>query len=457
MLGEISAEGRSAASSGPVPDAKNRVLDLELASLHGSLTDPMMSSLKFLNEVSSRFPESISFAAGRPTEDHFDTADITRYVEIFTNYLRAHHGMSDAEVRSTLLQYGRTNGIIHELVARQLEVDEGVRVPAESVVVTVGAQEGMFLVLRALCAGPRDAVLSVSPTYAGLAGAARLVGCPVVPVRSGSTGIDLADLRFRIEQTRRDGLRPRALYVIPDAANPTGISLDTATRHRLLEIAEAEDLLLLEDNAYSVFAGPGDRLPSLKALDERRRVIRIGSFAKTVWPGARVGYVLADQLVGAADDAARTTLLADQLGVIKSMLTVNTSPVTQALVGGALLANGSSLFTANERQNAIYQRNLGLVLDGLRIRLSNVPGVSWNSPSGGFFVTLSVPFHVDAASVEESARTHGVLWTPMSAFYTDGGGTNEIRLAFSQMHPETIEEGLDRLAGFIRAATSGDH
>ncbi|MBT2408574.1 PLP-dependent aminotransferase family protein [Streptomyces sp. ISL-21] len=419
--------------------------------------DPMMSSLVFLNEVASRFPDSISFAAGRPAEDYFDTADIARYIEIFTNHLREQREMSEAEVRRTLLQYGRTNGIIHDLVARQLEIDEGVRVPAESIVITVGAQEGIFLVLRALRGTQRDAVLAVAPTYAGLAGAARLVDCPVVPVRSGDGGIDLADLQSTIDATRRRGLRPRLLYIVPDVSNPTGISLDLSTRRRLLEIVRTADLFVLEDNAYGVFAGGGRRLPTLKSLDEQRRVIRVGSFAKTVWPGARVGYVVADQLVGeraAGAGPARATLLAEQLGVIKSMLTVNTSPITQAVVGGALIAHGISLFAANERQIAIYQRNLALMLDGLGRRLSGTPGVSWNSPTGGFFLSLGVPFRADEALLEWSAREHGVLWTPMSNFYTDGGGANHLRLAFSQMDPPTIDEGLDRLAGFIRAAAA---
>lgn len=423
---------------------------LELASLHRSLVDPMSSSMMFLNEVSIRFPDSISFAAGRPTEDYFDTADISRYIDIFANYLRTQCKMSEAEVRRMLLQYGRTNGIIHGLVAQQLETDEGITVPGESIVITVGAQEGLFLVLRALRGTARDVVLSVSPIYVGLAGAARLMDCPVLPVRSGEAGIDLCDLQATIDAAHRQGLRPRVLYIVPDVSNPTGISLDLPTRRRLLDVAAAADLLVLEDNAYSAFVGRKDRLPTLKSLDQERRVIRVGSFAKTVWPGARVGYVIADQVVEAPGTSARPTLLADQLGILKSMLTVNTSPITQAVVGGALLAHGTSLFAANERQLAHYQRNLSLMLDGLDRRLSGLPGVSWNAPTGGFFISLQVPFQADEALLERSAREYGVLWTPMSFFYADGGGASAIRLAFSQIDQPTLEEGLDRLSEFIR-------
>lgn len=426
--------------------------DLDLESLHDSLVDPMMSSLMSLNEISHRYPDCVSFAAGRPAEDWFDTADITRYIDRYSDHLRS-LGSTETEVRREILQYGRTNGVIHGLIAQHLAVDEGVDVPAESIVVTVGAQEGLYLVLRALRATPSDAVIAVSPTYVGIAGAARLVDSPLLTVRGGESGIDIADLRAVTAAARDCGLRPRTLYVIPDVSNPSGVSMDVPTRRQLLEVAGELDLIVLEDNAYGVFAG-APRLPTLKSLDHARRVVRVASFAKTVWPGARVGYLVADQRVGARDGSVAPTMLADQLGLIKSMLTVNTSPIAQAVVGGALLAHGGSLVAANERQIALYQRNLALMLAGLGTRFADTPGVSWNSPTGGFFLAVRVPFRADAALLERSAREHGVLWTPMSNFYVDCGGSHDIRLAFSQMDPAILDEGLDRFAGFVHATAA---
>ena len=451
------ASGRPVAVDGPVVSAdRHDTADLDVATLHESLVDPVMASMNFLNEVSSRFPDAISFAAGRPLEDFFDTADIARQVDRFVEYLRIERSLPEDAVRRTLFQYGRTNGIIHDLVARHLEVDEGVRVSTDSVVVTVGAQEAMFLVLRALRASTRDVVLAVSPTYVGLTGAARLVECPIVPVHGGDAGIDLDDLAATINAVRADGRRPRALYVVPDVANPSGISLDLQTRQGLLAAAAEQDILILEDNAYGVFAGE-QRLPTLKALDVARRVIRLGSFAKSVSPGARVGYVIADQRVHDSRHPDKLVLLADHLSAIKSMLTVNTSPIAQAVIGGALLAHGHSLVSANRRQIAIYQHKLAAVLEGLARRfppagVGGRPIVTWNSPTGGFFVTLTVPFPVDDKLLEWSARKHGVLWTPMSHFYADEGGRHQIRLAFSQLVPAQIDDGLDRLARFIHAA-----
>ncbi|MEU5031972.1 PLP-dependent aminotransferase family protein [Streptomyces milbemycinicus] len=426
------------------------VHDVRLSQLHGSLADPAMASMNFLNEVAIRFPNAISFAAGRPSEEFLDFAEVHRYVDVFIDHLRRERGMTEAEAKRTVLQYGRTKGIIHELVARHLEVDEGISVSSESMVITVGCQEAMFLVLRALRTGPQDIVLAISPTYVGLTGAARLVDLPVRPVRGGERGIDFDDLGAQIAEARAAGLRPRALYLVPDVANPTGISLDLEARRELLRVAEAEDLLLLEDNAYGVFAGEG-RLPSLKSLDTGRRVVRLGSFAKTVLPGARVGYAVADQRV--VDESGGTSLLADHLSTIKSMLTVNTSPWAQAVVGGALVEHGYSLPAANRREIDVYQRNLRLILEGLARRFPSDPAgplISWNTPTGGFFLTLTVPFRADDELLEYSAKEHGVLWTPMSHFYGGDGGYEQIRLSLSQLTPDTIDIGLDRLASLVR-------
>lgn len=443
--------------------------DLTTAELHGALEDPALNSMNFLNEVSNHYPDAISLAAGRPCEEFFDLDGLHQYLRTFCRYLAEELGYDDAQVRRTVFQYGRTKGIIHRLVATNLELDEGIAVDPESIVVTVGCQEAMFLVLRALRADERDVLLAVSPTYVGLTGAARLVDMPVRPVSTGRLGIDLDDLVSVIRRERAAGRRPRACYVMPDFANPSGLSLDVPTRRRLLEVARDEDILLLEDNPYGLFHGGTDRMPTLKAMDEWRRVVYLGSFAKSVLPGARVGYVVADQRVAGSNGTR--SLLADELSKIKSMLTVNTSAVAQAVVGGKLLAHNCSLAKANVREREVYTRNLRSVLDGLASRFPSVGNgsapITWTVPAGGFFVVVSVPFVVDDALLERSARDYGVLWTPMHHFYDDSVAVQALRLSCSTVTLDQIDLGLDRLAALVNdqlshveqpiPASAGDH
>lgn len=115
--------------------------------------------MNFLNEVSHRFPDAISFAAGRPFEGFFDLEDIHRYLRRYADHLRAAFDGDEVLVRRTVMQYGRTKGIIHDLIAQHLLIDEGITIEPDSIVVTVGCQEGLYLTLRALRRTDRDAPL----------------------------------------------------------------------------------------------------------------------------------------------------------------------------------------------------------------------------------------------------------------------------------------------------------
>jgi (S)-3,5-dihydroxyphenylglycine transaminase len=415
--------------------------ELSTETLHGSLADPAISSMNLLNELIGDYPRAISMAAGRPYEEFFDVRLIHQYLEAYCDHLRRDRKLDEAEVTRLLFQYGATKGIISDLIARNLAEDENIDVAPESVVVTVGCQEALFLVLRALRADDRDVLLAPAPTYVGLTGAALITDTPVWPVRSTENGIDLDDLAHQLKLAGEAGKRVRACYVTPDFANPTGTSMDLPARRRLLEVAKAHGILLLEDNAYGLFGA--ERLPSLKALDDSGTVVYLGSFAKTGMPGARVGYVVADQQVAGGG------LLADLLSKLKGMLTVNTSPIAQAVIAGKLLLNDLSLTKANARETAIYQRNLHLTLDALTRALGSCPGITWNTPTGGFFITVTVPFVVDDALLAHAARDHGVLFTPMHHFYGGKGGFNQLRLSISLLTPELIDEGVSRLAALI--------
>ncbi|QFZ24586.1 PLP-dependent aminotransferase family protein [Saccharothrix syringae] len=410
--------------------------------------------MNFLNEVAGRFPGAVSLAAGRPADHTHDVEALHSHLRTYCAHLRDARGYDEREVARELFQYGRTKGVVHELIAAGLRVDENIDADPESVVVTVGCQEALLLTLRALRRDAADVLLAASPMYVGVIGAAALVDLPVVPVPEGPDGLDPGDLRDAVRAARDRGLRPRACYLVPDFANPSGTTLPVEVRKELLALADDEDFLVLEDNPYGLFPLGEERLPTVKSLDDRRRVVYLASLAKSCFPGARVGFAVADQVVRDRRTGARR-LFADELAKLKSMATVNTSPIAQALVAGRLLEHGGSLLAGTAADRAAYRRNLRLLLDGLarRFPAGGGHGVSWNSPGGGFFVVVTVPFVADDAALERSARAHGVLWTPMSHFYPAGGGERQLRLSCSAVGPDGIEDGLDRLAAFITTST----
>jgi (S)-3,5-dihydroxyphenylglycine transaminase len=428
--------------------------EMRQADLHAGLLDPVLDTMNFLNEITHRYPEAISFAPGRPHDGFFETEQIFSYLRRYLDYLER-NGDSPASAKSALFQYGATSGLIRELIADSLRKDDGIDVPPESIVVTVGAQEAMLITLRALISGPDDALLVSSPCYIGITGAARLLDIVPVAVQEAESGFRCADLEAAVRAERRRGRRPRAFYVTPDHSNPSGNTMPLETRKKLLDLAAREDILILEDSPYRMVS-PGKQLPTLKYLDRDRRVVYIGSFAKTLFPGARVGFAVADQPV--VNDAGSTGLLAGELSKIKSMVTVNTSPLSQAVVAGMLLTADGRTAKASAAAAAYYGTAMRTVLRCLEECFQEderaALGIRWNQPSGGFFLTLRVPFHADNAALARSAEEFGVIWTPMSYFYPSGGGERSIRLSVSYVSPTEIPDGVTRLARFVRAEVS---
>jgi (S)-3,5-dihydroxyphenylglycine transaminase len=428
---------------------------LRQEDLHPSLSDPVLGTMNFLNEVTFRYPKAVSFAPGRPYDGFFDTEQIFTHIRSYLDHLAA-EGNSPSQIRSALFQYGPTAGLIRELIANSLREDENIDVPAASIVVTVGCQEAMLLVLRALISGPGDVFLVSSPCYVGITGAARLLDIEVTEVEEREDGFRCADLELAIRSELTRGRRPRAFYVVPDHSNPAGTTMPIETRHDLLELAARYGILIVEDSPYRMVS-LAPRLPTLKSLDRQRRVVHLGSFAKSAFPGARVGFAVADQPV--SDSTGRTGMLADELAKIKSMVTVNTSSVSQAVIAGMLLSCGGRLSELNTEAAAYYANAMRTTLQQLDWCFPSerraALGLRWNKPEGGFFITMRVPFAADNEALERSAEDFGVIWTPMSYFYPHGGPHGDrdhsIRLSVSYLTQDEIVDGITRLASFIEA------
>jgi (S)-3,5-dihydroxyphenylglycine transaminase len=420
--------------------------------LKGCFSDPALDVMNFLNEAVLNHPDAISFAPGRPLETLFN---VRTHVEGIAHYVAdVAHGRSVDTVWRELGQYNRTNGIIGELVAAHLKIDEGIEVGPDAVMITVGAQEAMAVLAAGLFEAGRDILLVSDPTYIGFSGLARLLGIRVEPVASGDAGLEPATVEAAIVDAARRG-RVRALYDIPDFNNPLGTTLPLPQRLELLETCRRHGVLIIEDNPYGMFAYDGDRLPTLKALDRDGTVLYIGSFSKTLFPGLRVGYLVADQAMARSGHT-----LARELSKVKSLLTVNTSPISQAIAAGALLEHGCSLRVIVEPKRARFLRNRNALLAALDRHFEGLEGVvSWNRPHGGLFLTMTLPFAFGAEEVRRCAADYGVVVCPMQFFCLASDRRRQIRLSFSYVEESRIERGVASLGRFVRdtIAAQGDH
>lgn len=421
----------------------------EPSDLNPALGHPVTSVMNFLNEVTARHPHAISFGPGRPGAI-LDVSAGAAWIERFIDHVCVTRKVARAEAWQSIGQYGATNGIINALVARHLEQDHGISVDPRAIAITHGAQEAMVLVLCGMFRRDVDVLLVSEPSYIGMSGLARVLGIDAVPVRCGEDGLDLEALARAIDDVKRAGKRPRALYDIPDFHNPLGVSLPLPRRRALLDLVEREGVFVIEDNPYGLFAYDEEPAPPLKALDTGAAVVYLGTFSKTMFPSVRVGYLVADQPFDRG-------YLAEELSKVKSLVTVNTSQISQALAGGILLEAGCALKALVQPAIARYRSNRDALLAALRRELGAdarlARSVSWSHPRGGFFLTVTLPFACTDPEVEACAAEHGVIFCPVH-WFASSGSQDQIRLAFSDVTHAQIDEGVARLARYVRQRTS---
>ena len=417
-------------------------------TLKRAFSDPLLDAMNFLNEVVLRHPDAISFAPGRPTERHFDVEGSLSGAALWVREQASAAGVPRQVIWEGLGQYNKTSGIINDLIAGQLAVDEGIDADPASIIVTTGCQEAMAILLMGLIEPATDALLVSDPTYIGIPGLARILGITLVPVPTGERGLEPASVLLGLAEARRLGRRPRALYDVPDFNNPLGTRMPVPVRHALLDLARQHEMLIWEDNPYGMFSYDGPPLPTLKALDRHGVVIYMGSFSKTLFPGLRLGYLVADQSVVLA--SGERVPLAAELSKVKSFTTVNTSTVVQAMAGGVLIAAGGSLRQLMAEKLPSYRASRDRMLAALESSLGGIPGVRWNRPEGGFFLTLDLPFEFTDDDLRVAARDYGVVVCPMTFFALTPGREHQVRLAFSYVTGEQISEGVARLARFVR-------
>ncbi len=405
--------------------------------------------MNFLNEIAGKFPAAISFASGRPAEQFFDIQEWLQTVPEFLAYFAAQRGLDAGKAANVLAQYGPTGGIVNELIAKQVAQDESIHCRASQVLLTAGCQEAMSLCVRHFCRDADDVVLVRSPAYIGIAGAAQTNHVEEVAFSCPDVERMVEVLRQTIVQTKQRGKRPKLLYLVPDFDNPTGTVIPQSVREGIIALCAEAQIVMMEDNPYGMFRFHGAPIPTMFSLDKFGCVIYLGTYSKTICPALRVGFaILPTSLFG--QEPAILPLM-ESLLQDKSFSAVNTSQITQAIVGGVLLKQDCSLQKHVQPAIEFYRDNYQLMQNCLRAEFSDANwGVSWNAPEGGFFLVMSLPFSFKLAEAEVCANEYGVLVMPLSFFAYDDQCDCQIRLAYSNVNPSQIADGVARLSRFIK-------
>ena len=365
-------------------------------------------------------PGAISFAGGMPDSGLFPTDAFRR---VLNRVIR--------EEGRELLQYYPARGYppLREFLAAYL-LRFGLEVRPDEILIVNGSQQGFDLVGRTLL-DPGDFVAIEEPSYPRAMQVFRAFGAQLLPVPMVAGGLDPAHLDRLLERQS-----PKLLYCQPSAHNPTGLTMRDETRARLLEVAARHRLPILEDGFDgSLFFGPRPPAP-LKALDASGLVIYVGTFSKILFPGLRLGWIVA------------APELIDRLELAKELSDIHTSPLIQAAVYH--FCRQRLLDRHQARVLREYGRRRAALLQGLSKRMP--AGVTWTDHEGGFSLLVTLPAGLDAAALLERAAQRGVVFTPGNAFFVDGGGERTLRLSFSALPLSQIDEGIKRLADTIRDA-----
>ncbi|WFE37474.1 PLP-dependent aminotransferase family protein [Micromonospora sp. WMMD998] len=301
-------------------------------------------------------------------------------------------------------------------------------VEADQVLVTNGSlQADAFLFDHLVRRG--DAVVVERPTYDRTLLNLQQMGGEVHGVTIQPDGLDTAELRKLLES----GVRPRLAHVIPNYQNPAGVTLSLEKRRELLDLAAEHEFTIFEDDPYADIRFRGEPLPSMLSMDSRGVVVHASSFTKTVCPGVRVGY-----LVGPAELIAAIAKRATNLYISPGM--VAQSIVHQFCVSGAIERSIQTVRTALGERAAVLAESLR----------RHIPEARFVEPDGGYFLWVELPADVEVDRLAPAAAERGVAVVKGSDFMVDGG-RHALRLAYSAVTADRIDEGVRRLAEAMAA------
>ncbi len=375
--------------------------------------NPSVESIKpsYIREIlaASAKPNMISLAGGLPAPELFPMNLVQKAL------------MNVAQVPD-YFQYGSTEG--H--VSLRQWIANAWSTPAETLVhdnvlVTTGSQQALDLIARAYIA-PGDRVLVESPCYLGALQVFKLAGAEIITIDQLDDGPDLNQL----EEALR--LAPKLFYTVPDFHNPTGVCWSREKRERAAAMIDQHDVAVVEDAPYRELRYEGETLPQLSSYLNKIS-FRLGSFSKTVTPGVRLGFVIANR-----------ALLAPLI-TIKQAADLHSSQPLQHMI--LQLVEDSTFGEHLARVRDEYRRRRDLLCSLLRDQFGSK--VSFKRPHGGMFLWASFE-GACSDRIAANALVSGVTVVPGTAFLdNDRAASNSLRLNFSYENEEILAEGVSRL------------
>ncbi|OAB40889.1 PLP-dependent aminotransferase family protein [Paenibacillus glacialis] len=353
---------------------------------------------------------TISFTSIAPDEGLFDLDNVKR---AFMDRM--------AVEGNVLLNYGYAKGYkpLIDYLHQYME-HKGVDMKGKDILITNGFTEGFNIVLSALNRKSGH-VLTENPTHHTAIKNLKLHGFGIKGIPMERDGIHLGELEKALDEGEYD-----CAYFVPSYHNPTGIVMSPEKRQSLMKLMAGYDIPLIEDGFNEELRYSGSHVsPLIATAGAGNSVIYLGSFSKVLFPGLRVGWVLADQE------------LIYYLESIKRAQTIHTSTLDQSILY-QYLYNGN-LEKYLKKARAEYKRKYELTLECCKqhVHYQALTG------DGGLHLFVAFAEGFNTRELLEACRAQGVIFTAGEMFYTDGGGQHTMRLGFSRVADEDIRKGIE--------------
>jgi 2-aminoadipate transaminase len=367
-------------------------------------------------------PDVISLAGGLPAPEVFPIEEFRR---AFDKVL--------AEQGAVALQYSASEGYtpLREFLAERL-TRNGTAASAENILITNGSQQALDL-LGKIFLNPRDKVVLEAPSYLGAIQAFDSYQAEYALVPMDENGMITAGLD---ELLSRETVK--FIYALPNFQNPSGRTMSLDRRQELVEVAARHGVPIVEDDPYGELRFEGHDLPSLQSLDRDGVVIGLGTFSKILAPGLRLAWM------AIPDSLYETVLLAKQPADLHSS-TISQMAVWEVCQNGFVDRHLNTI-------KAVYRERRDAMLDALETHFP--ASARWTKAQGGLFVWAELPGEIDTRELLVEAVRQKVAFVPGQSFYADHSGQNTMRLNFSNVTPDRLHLGIERLGRAIQQRLS---
>jgi 2-aminoadipate transaminase len=359
-------------------------------------------------------PDVIALAAGSPAPETFCVDEVSDVVKRILS-------------EPGTLQYGSTEGLwqMRNWLAADQSAFLGRQIDPADVTLTHGSQQALDLLCKAIL-DPGDVVLVDQPSYVGALQVLNLFQATIVPV-----AIAIDDNLDRLDASLRRGLRPKMAYVVPNFANPSGLTLSAHQRHRMVELSARHGFLVVEDDPYGELAynRSAARPAALAALSDD--VVRLGSFSKILFPAARLGYIIANPS------------LARVLQKLKQAADLGNSVFLETLVYELVRVPGFLPDRLIATRKLYRERRDSLVAS---LHESMGGQLQFSRPEGGFFIWAKLTNGVTATTLLGHALKERVSFVPGQSFFAADPDYSTLRLSFSCAAASRLTAAGPRLA-----------